>query len=141
MKSGYKVGDVMKQNPTSISPTTTVKEAACLMRDNAIGSLLVVENNKLLGIVTKTDLVRNAMASGMPVTTPIDQVMTHEHDIASVTAEDDLFEAIEKMNDHKVKHMPVESNGKVLGVITMTDVLKLEPQIFNLMQEKLNMEH
>jgi CBS domain-containing protein len=106
---------------TTARRETSLQEVARLMRDNDVGSLPVVEDNRLIGIVTDRDIVVRAIAEGKGVSTPIGEVMTTE--IYAVRADDYVFEAIRLMGDRQVRRVPViNETGQLAGIIAMADV-------------------
>lgn len=100
----------------------TVRRASQLMRDHKIGSLLVTKKDAVMGIVTETDLARRAMAEGMnPEETPIDRVMTTP--ILQIGAEATLLDANDLMSREGVRHLAVERDGQLIGLVSVRDLL------------------
>jgi len=113
--------EIMTTNVTSVTTTAPIREAAAMMRDGDIGSLPVVENGRLVGIVTDRDIVVRAIAEGADASTSISATMTA--DVFSVRPDDFVFEAIRLMGDKKVRRIPVVSDdGKLAGIIAMADI-------------------
>jgi len=113
--------EIMTTNVTSVTTTAPIREAAAMMRDGDIGSLPVVENGRLVGIVTDRDIVVRAIAQGADASTSISAAMTA--DVFSVRPDDFVFEAIRLMGDKKVRRIPVVSDdGKLAGIIAMADI-------------------
>ena len=106
----------------TIDRNETVRRASQLMRDHKIGSLLVTKD-EVLGIVTETDLTRRAMAEGMDCEqTPIERVMTTP--ILNVEAEATLLDANDLMSHKGVRHLGVQRDGKLVGLISVRDLVK-----------------
>lgn len=116
-----KVQDVMKTNLVEIGPKGTVREAARLMRTAGIGTLLVVEEGTLKGIVTDRDLVVRALAGQSKV----DEILV-EHvcsdEVVGVAPDDDVDRALEIMRERAIRRLPVLQDGRVLGVLTLGDL-------------------
>jgi CBS domain-containing protein len=113
--------DIMTRNVTTATRDMSVRAVAALMRDGDMGSLPVVENGKLVGIITDRDIVVRAVAEGRDATALIGDVMTTE--IFAVRAEDYVFEAIRLMGDKQVRRVPViNENNELAGIIAMADV-------------------
>jgi CBS domain-containing protein len=113
--------EIMTRNVTTATREMSVQAVAALMRDGDMGSLPVVENGKLVGIVTDRDIVIRAVAEGREARAAIGDVMTTE--IFAVRAEDFVFEAIRLMGDKQVRRVPViNENGELVGIIAMADV-------------------
>ncbi|HEY0048292.1 MAG TPA: CBS domain-containing protein [Pyrinomonadaceae bacterium] len=113
--------EIMTHNVTTATREMSLQAVAALMRDGDMGSLPVVENGKLVGIVTDRDIVVRAVAEGREAQAAIGDVMTTE--IFALRAEDFVFEAIRLMGDRQVRRVPViNENGELVGIIAMADV-------------------
>lgn len=102
------------------------------MKKYNVGSLLIKDDNdELVGIVTEEDFVQRVIANKVDVNEPIHKVMTKS--VFTIDESEDIFDAIMKMKDLDIRHLPVVSeDGKLKGLITMKDILRLEPQLFDL---------
>ena len=120
--------EIMTSNVQTAARHATLQQIAALMRDGDIGVMPIVENEKLVGIVTDRDIVVRAIAEGKESATPIGDVMTTE--IFSVRADDYVFEAIRLMGDRQVRRIPViNENGELAGIIAMADIaLEMEDE-------------
>ena len=106
----------------------SVKEAARIMAKLRIGSLVILEDEKIIGIITESDIIRKIVATGNDSAgTLIEQVMTK--DVVTVDAEKDLGDACQLMVDHEIKRLPVLQDGKLVGIITTTDIIAVEPKL------------
>ncbi|MBS1796638.1 MAG: CBS domain-containing protein [Acidobacteria bacterium] len=113
--------EIMTRNVRTATREMSVREVAALMRDGDMGSIPVVENEKLVGIVTDRDIVVRAVADGRDTATPIGEVMTAE--VFSVRENDFVFEAIRLMGDKQVRRVPIiNETGELVGIIAMADV-------------------
>lgn len=122
--STLKVSDLMARNPVTIAPDAPVTEAARLMRDKHISSLCVTEGGALLGILTTRDLTGRVLAEGLAGDTPVARVMTAD---PQVLAPDDLgSDILHTMLERRIGHLPVVRDGKVVGVITQTDLTRFQ---------------
>jgi len=100
----------------------TIRRASQLMRDHKIGCLLVKKDDAL-GIVTETDLTRRVMAEGMnPEEELIERVMTTP--ILNIDAEATLLDANDLMCEKGIRHLGVEKNGTLVGLISVRDLVK-----------------
>ena len=105
----------------TIGHQETIRRASQLMRDNRIGCLLVT-NDGVQGIVTETDLARKVMAEGMkPEDTPIELVMTTP--ILKIEAEATLLDANDLMSQKGIRHLGVERDGALVGLVSVRDLL------------------
>lgn len=113
--------EIMTRNVKTASREMTLREVAGLMRDGDMGAMPVVENGKLVGIVTDRDIVVRAVADGKDSSEPIGSVMTTE--VFSAHENDFVFEAIRLMGDKQVRRVPITGEaGDLVGIIAMADV-------------------
>ncbi len=136
MKTGYVVGDAMTTKPVTIGPSLSVRDAAHIMRDKGVGSLLIVDDHHvLLGIVIAEDFVSRVTAEALdPDTTLIKDIMTTK--LIDIRPEADVHDAMEIMSAHNIFHLPVrDGHHKLLGFLTFKDVLKIEPALFEILAE------
>ncbi|MCZ6445289.1 MAG: CBS domain-containing protein [Phycisphaerales bacterium] len=109
----------------SLPPQATVLEAAQLMNDRHIGSVLVTEGNQLVGIFTERDVMRRVVADQRdPATTTVADVMTSP--VACAAPHTTLDEIRTVMRDKRIRHVPVVNGGGVLGMISLGDLNKAE---------------
>jgi CBS domain-containing protein len=113
--------EIMTQNVKTATREMTLRDAAAMMRDCDIGAVPVVENERLVGIVTDRDIVIRCVAEGKETSAQIGEAMTSE--LFTVSPDDFLFEAVRLMGDKQVRRVPVVSaDGKLVGIIAMADV-------------------
>lgn len=137
MRTGYKVVDAMTTRPFTASSEASLRAIAELMRDKKVGSVLLKSGDELVGIVTEYDMVRRAMASSLDVErTPVAKIMTPLADMVTVGPGMDVFDALNVMRENDVRHLPVLDNGRLVGFITVKDILRIEPDLFELIVEK-----
>ena len=135
MKTGYKVLDAMTMKPVTVLPDTSLKECSRLMEKEHVGTLIIKDNGNLLGVITEQDIVRKLVAKGVnPVDKKVDDYM--EKGIETIGPEVDIYEALIKMKDLNIRHLPVVDSGEMVGLLTLKDILKIEPQLFDLLVEK-----
>ena len=136
--TGYKVGDAMTMNPITIPSSKTLRDAAKIMAKEHVGSLLVTEENKIVGILTERDIVKKGVATlGNPSLKKVKEVMAT--DLVTTTPDEDIFEALRIMRDYNFRHLPVKHNGKIVGLVTLKDILKIEPDLYEIMVEKIEL--
>ena len=113
--------EIMTGNVTTANREMNLQEIAAMMRDGDMGALPIVEDKKLVGIVTDRDIVVRGIAENKDATTKVAGVMTSE--VYSVKANDFVFEAIRLMGDKQVRRVPVvNETGELIGIIAMADV-------------------
>ena len=133
----FLVKDVMNRNVITVAPDLTVKNAAEIMRNYRIGSLVVLENKTLKGIVTESNILL-AVSSGMdPEKTYINELMTTN--VMTVGPDETIENAIKIMIDHKIKKLPVLDGKKVVGIITSSDIIVVEPKMIESLANMLSM--
>ena len=121
---GAKVSDVMTGRPRAVTPHTPLTEVAELMEAEDVGSIPVVEDDRLVGIVTDRDIVVRAIAKGKdPQGMPASAVSSRE--LVTVSPDDDLSDALELMARHQVRRLAVTGeNERLLGVVSQADVAR-----------------
>lgn len=115
-------GDLVARPPLEVTPDTTVRQAALLMRAEHVSSVLVSGSPR--GIVTDRDLRGRVVAEGKPAETPVASVMSQP--LRVLPAEAPLFEALLVMLNQRLHHLPVERDGQLVGVVTDTDLLRYQ---------------
>jgi len=118
-----KVREVMAKSVFTISKKTKIKETADLMKRNGVGSLLVKDEDQIVGIVTETDIVHKVVALGLsPQITGVDSVMSFP--LMTIDADAPLEQAGRQMVENSVRHLAVTQDGDVTGMISMRDLLR-----------------
>jgi len=115
------VRDAMTANPRTASPAQSLADAAQIMQSEDVGSVPVVEDGRLVGVLTDRDIAIRAVAEGVDVQT------LNVGDVASrepVTVEpgQDLDEALALMARHQVRRLPVVDDGQLVGILAQADV-------------------
>ena len=139
MQTGYRVCDVMTRKPIAVTPKTTVRECAMLMRDSNVSSLVVKEGDTLRGHITDDVLIRSVLAEGLNVdrTTASDVMLVR---VPTIEPKKDVYDALMAMRDYETRQLPVvdrENGSKLVGLLTLKDVLKIQPQLFDLLVDKI----
>jgi CBS domain-containing protein len=118
------VGQLVRREPVTCPPTTSVREAAELMARERISSLLI-EGRDGFGILTDRDLRTRILASGRSSDTPVEEVMSFP--VITLRSDVMIEDVLLAMLEHGVHHIPViDSRGRVMGVVTDTDMMGLE---------------
>ncbi|MFA5176065.1 MAG: CBS domain-containing protein [Candidatus Nanoarchaeia archaeon] len=137
MLTGVKVADAMTIKPFIVKPGTSIQDAAQLMCDKKVGSLLVAEENVLQGIITEKDFVDKVIAKSMdPKKTRVSDVMVKN--VTTVSPNMDLFEAIKVMAKSNVKRLPVVDKNLLVGYLTSKDVLSIQPDLLEILTERFH---
>ena len=107
----------------SVSPEIMVYDAIKLMTKVNIGALLVMEDNKLVGIMSERDYTRKVILEARSSReTPVRDIMTSV--VLTVTPDHSIEDCMKMMSEHHIRHLPVAENGQPIGVISMMDVVK-----------------
>jgi len=111
----------MTASVSSVSPSQSLADAAEVMKREDVGSVPVVEEGRLAGIVTDRDIVTRAVAEQRnPQTVSVEEIASH--DLVTVEPEQDLDEALALMARHKVRRLPVLEEGRLIGMLAQADV-------------------
>lgn len=138
MRSGIQVADAMTINVISVTPDFTLAECGRIMAANHVGAL-VVKDNGAIGIITEADIVRRAVASGANVIkAKVRDYM--ETKLITISPDADIYDALIEMRDNNIRHLPVIDQGQVAGLLTIKDILKIEPHLFELIVEKYELK-
>ena len=106
----------------SISPEATVFDAIQLMSDKNIGALLVTEADRLLGILTERDYTRKVALKGKSSKqTAVKEILSGQ--VIHVTPDHTIEECMRLMTEHRVRHLPVVENNRLLGVVSIGDLV------------------
>lgn len=116
-----KIKDVMSSPTLSLESTATASDAAKIMETNNLEAVVVVENDKLIGIVTDRDYTIKLGSHAYPIDTPIGRLMSYP--LISIDQDADISVALNLMEENKIKRLPVISGDKVLGMVTMSDLI------------------
>ena len=115
------VREAMTASVSSVSPSQSVPDAAEVMKRKDVGSVPVVDEGRLAGIVTDRDIVTRAVAEQRnPQAVRVEEIASHE--LVTVEPEQDLDEALALMARHKVRRLPVLEEGRLVGMLAQADV-------------------
>jgi len=116
------VADWMRKEIKKVPHSTTVKAVAAKMKSEKIGSLFVEKKKELVGIVTETDVVRKAVATGANLgKVTAEKIMTTP--IRTIEAYQSMQDAHDLMGDLSIRHLGVTQGGKIVGIISVRDLL------------------
>lgn len=123
------VKEAMRKDVKTIRPNETIKDAAVLMNENRIGSLVVVSGTgAVIGIVTERDVLTDVVAAGKnPEDVKVEDIMTKE--LITISPEKSLEDAADLMTKNKIKKLPVIEGGKLVGIVTATDLISYEKKL------------
>jgi CBS domain-containing protein len=132
-KVSLKVEDVMVREVVTISENASVKEAAGIMNQFEIGSIIAVRKGKAIGIITERDLLKRVVAEGM------DAKKARVKDIMSsplvvIAPGIELEEALRLMFEKKIKKLAVVDQKRLIGLVSLTDIASCQPAIIKLLK-------
>jgi CBS domain-containing protein len=113
--------EVIHRAGVGIAPERTIREAAAMMASAGVGSLAVLDNDRLVGIVTDRDLVRRGLATGMEPDARVDATMTTP--VVTIEADADLHDAFGLFRSHAVRRLAVVRDEHFVGMLTIDDLL------------------
>ena len=125
----------------SIGPNATVFDAIQNMADRNIGALLVIEGERLVGIVSERDYTRKIALKGkQSKTTPVSEIMFTP--VISATEESSVEECMRLMTEHRIRHLPILEMGKVVGVVSIGDlinwIIKTQREALNSLEDYIS---
>lgn len=118
-----KIHEIMTREPRCVRPTDSLAQAALVLRDLDVGSVLVCENDRIVGILTDRDISIRAVAEGRdPHRTPVRDVMST--DVSFVFDTDDIQAAVEHFERDQVRRLPVLSSAdkRLVGIVSLGDL-------------------
>jgi CBS domain-containing protein len=126
MRSSESVGALLQRKGGaiwSVAPVASVYEAIELMADKGVGALLVMDKESLAGIVSERDYARKVILKGRSSKdTPVSQIMSAP--VLSVSPQETIDQCMALMTDKRIRHLPVVEGGRVVGVVSMGDLVK-----------------
>ena len=119
-----RASDLVRREPITTTTGTSVREAARVMREHGVSSLLVMDGSRLAGILTDRDLRNRVVTGDHHADEPVERVMTP--DPVTGSAESLAFELLLEMVQRNIHHLPLVDGQRVIGVVTGTDLMRLE---------------
>jgi CBS domain-containing protein len=117
------VDEVMTHDPRTVTAAMTVIEAARAMRDDEVGSLPVVEGERLVATLTDRDIVLRVVAESRSLDTTVGEIASRE--LVTIDPQQSVDEAMRLMAEHQVRRLPVcEEDGRLVGIVAQADVAR-----------------
>lgn len=114
------LSEIMSKDVVFVSPNQSIQEAASLMKQHDVGSIPVVENGRVVGIVTDRDIALRSTSAGKETTIPVRECMTENPTVAS--PDTDVHEAARIMAEKQIRRLPVVENGQLVGMVAIGDL-------------------
>jgi CBS domain-containing protein len=119
------IGEILNHkgnNVWSVTPETTVFDAIHMMADKNVGALLVIQGEKLIGIISERDYTRKVILQGKSSKqTSVKEILSSH--VVEVSPSHTVEECLHLMTDHRVRHLPVLDGGKIIGVVSIGDLV------------------
>jgi CBS domain-containing protein len=123
MKTVQQLLESKRYSVVSVTPSTTVLDALKVMADKEIGAVIVIDDGHLVGIFSERDYARKVVLQGKSSKdTPVREIMTEK--VVCVRPEQTIEDCMGLMTDKRIRHLPVLEHKKVIGVISIGDVVK-----------------
>ena len=119
-----RVRDMVQRAPIATGPETSIREAARIMSEHHVSSLLIMDGERLAGMVTDRDLRNRCVAAGLATDQPVRAIMTEK--LTAVDLDTLGFQALIAMTRLNIHHLPVMENGQVVGLISSTDFTRFQ---------------
>ena len=115
------VRDIMTKAIISVNTKTTVLQVAKMMENGGIGAVLVKKDGHLSGIITDRDYATKIVSHNLPSNTPVEQIMSSP--LITINCDESISAAAKRMTSKKIRKLAVTDNGKIIGLITSTDLV------------------
>ena len=128
------VQNIMVSNIITVEANALVMDAVKIMNEQGIGCLVVMENENPIGIMTERDLLKRVLAeSKNPKKIRVQEIMSKPLIVGKPNME--VQEVIELMFDRKIKKIPIVEDGKLLGLVTFTDLVSFQPALIRVVKQ------
>lgn len=128
------VMEVMSRDPVTVTENETISEAAATMKENDVSALIVVEGNKVTGILTDYDIVHKVVAKDMhPSELRVREIMTAP--VVSIHPHTQIEDAARKMSKEGIRRLVVTDDSDLQGIVTENDILKIWPGLIEVTRE------
>jgi CBS domain-containing protein len=114
------VGEIIKKAPVMTDSNTSIRDAARLMSETSVSSIMLTEDDKLVGILTDRDLRKRCVAEGVDTTQPASSIMSSK--LQTISSSSLLLNAMMQMTKLHIHHLPVLEDEKIVGMLTATDI-------------------
>ena len=116
-----RIKEVMTKNMVVANPNTTLEEASNMMKNYDIGFLPIEQDDYYIGVITDRDIVIRAIANGKDTSETIENYMTNY--IISISSDSSLEDTLKIMASEKIKRLMIEENHKIIGMVSLSDIL------------------
>jgi CBS domain-containing protein len=134
MEGALLVRDVMTENVKTVRPNSTITEVVRKMNKFEVGSVVVVEGERPVGLITERDILRRVLE----VTLAAEAMKAKEvmsSPLLTVSSEATVEEAARIMAERHIKKLPVVKDGKLIGIVTSTDIVRSQPKMVEILSD------
>ncbi len=129
-----KVEEVMSKNPLTVCGDISIREGAKMLKDKGVSTLIIMEEGNPVGIVTDRDLVVKVIAGEVdPDKAKLRDIMSNP--IVMIPHNENVADAAKVMSRRKIRKLPVVKNGKIVGILSENDIVKISPDLIALTRE------
>jgi CBS domain-containing protein len=132
-----KVKDIMKKNVITADPDLNLADVAKIMTNNRVGSVVVLNNDRPIGMVTDSDIVTIVAEGKSPRKVKIKDIPKRRKGFISARPNESCMDVTKRMIKNGVKRVPVIEKGKLMGMVSDKEILLVSPELINLLSEKL----
>lgn len=137
MDTGIKVGDIMTRNFIHVPENTNLYDCAKMMVKKRVGSLMIKEGGALKGIITEKDIIWAVVKKTKKDLKSILAKEIMKRKVVTIKPSADITEAVSRFKKKKIRRLPVVEQGKLIGLLTEKDVLKIDPDLFQMIAETI----
>lgn len=119
--SSVLIQDIMTRALITVNLSTTALQVAKMMEQGGIGAILVQNNSNPVGIVTDRDFATRIAANDLPLSTAVENIMSTP--LITINHDESISDAAERMTSKKIRKLAVTENGKIVGIVTSTDLV------------------
>jgi len=119
--SSILIQDIMTRALITVNLSTTAFQVAKMMEQGGIGAIMVQDDSNPVGIVTDRDFATKIAANNLPLDTPVEKIMSSP--LITINHNESISDAAERMTSKKIRKLAVTENGKIVGIVTSTDLV------------------
>lgn len=139
METKVTVHDAMTSNVITADPGISVAEAASIMTEKKVGSIIVKSNSEPEGLITESDIIRKVVSRDLQASeVTVGEVMTRN--LISIEPDRELSEAARLMAKNSIRRLPVVRDGVLVGILTSSDVMMVAPELTEILVENARIE-
>ncbi len=133
-----KVQEIMKKSVVTIDPELTLADVAKIMTNNRVGSVIIMDKTKPIGIITDDDIVGTIAVGKDPKKVKV-RGLKKKTKFVTASPDEDVLKVTKRMVKNGIKRVPVIKDGKLLGIVSDKELLLMSPELINILSEKLKM--